>query len=799
MTDPNTSLLTQIKLAEMQRQRGLLVAQYAAIEREAAEAASPLERLRKLYDGLHRIQFAQKLVHPDVSNYDLLFFEADMERPSAALMQERIRQLEQELERGRRRAEYAFLFSRLLNEWQQEPETTADATPSADKPDWSFLWTEEPAAFRLDFLRDFFVRNEQHFAKWRESVQEFVDKEALAPVTSEEMIWLLGSVGGSIYRQPTLRKLALEIKNNTALVAEYASVVTILLQNLEEWDWSADGINLHSLWVRHRWRPYLNEDLVTLLFLQLIGLRWGMQFKSLAQTYVFSGNKFKEFQQHSSTASKTADEEENEDDFEADFEEDSEDEEEEEDAYYSVSGLRLNYRRELFLPQCPLSSYELESTDGYGDSEESAKSLDTPTPLEQLFGYLNADIRYHRAHTPDAPLFVAQTDLKDFFLRIPHPVLEALLEQLGVPETWRKFFGKYLRARVRVGDSAHECRQGVVLDHLLSMIFADCLLMILDLHVWQQSELILLRLTDDIYWVTDSAEQAVEAWDAVQDFCAACGLTVNREKSGSLNLNGDPLSELPQGILSWGLLQLQTDRTWRVEEAEFVRLQEVLRATAAAAPSTLSMIGQINAYLPFVHRSLGLGANLGENHLLRVGQQLGRFWGNLFGEGQGVVEEVLRRIQACSPDTLLASGAFPEALLYWPITAGGLGLSHPLLPVMAFHKKRQSLSVAEVPSAELKSQHTAYQWYSYYSTMATLFTMDDPESTTAMDNLIKDFVARSNEVGGGDIKDLSTYWKWIVATYGASVLEAFGTFRFLLTELVPLQLILQNRLETTSL
>jgi hypothetical protein len=68
-----------------------------------------------------------------------------------------------------------------------------------------------------------------------------------------------------------------------------------------------------------------------------------------------------------------------------------------------------------------------------------------------------------------------------------------------------------------------------------------------------------------------------------------------------------------------------------------------------------------------------------------------------------------------------------------------------------------------------------------------------------MAGLLKDFIARGSEVGSRPQAELSPYWQWIVYTYGPSLLESLDTFRFLLTELVPLQLILENQLEASSL
>ena len=58
-----------------------------------------------------------------------------------------------------------------------------------------------------------------------------------------------------------------------------------------------------------------------------------------------------------------------------------------------------------------------------------------------------------------------------------------------------------------------------------------------------------------------------------------------------------------------------------------------------------------------------------------------------------------------------------------------------------------------------------------------------------MKALVDDFIARGQEISGGKQQGLSDYWRWVLSVYGPEILDRFGTFRFLLTDLVPLQLI----------
>ena len=81
-------------------------------------------------------------------------------------------------------------------------------------------------------------------------------------------------------------------------------------------------------------------------------------------------------------------------------------------------------------------------------------------------------MRFLRAWHPNDPACVVQTDLRDYYLRIPHPVLLALAEQLGMPERWRAFLARYLRVRVRAEGGPRVVKRGLLLDHLLGAVLA---------------------------------------------------------------------------------------------------------------------------------------------------------------------------------------------------------------------------------------------------------------------------------------------------------------------------------------
>ncbi len=58
-----------------------------------------------------------------------------------------------------------------------------------------------------------------------------------------------------------------------------------------------------------------------------------------------------------------------------------------------------------------------------------------------------------------------------------------------------------------------------------------------------------------------------------------------------------------------------------------------------------------------------------------------------------------------------------------------------------------------------------------------------------MNALVEEFIRRGKSISGGEQEGLSPYWRWTLSIFGPEILDRLGTFEFLLTDLVPLQLI----------
>jgi hypothetical protein len=91
------------------------------------------------------------------------------------------------------------------------------------------------------------------------------------------------------------------------------------------------------------------------------------------------------------------------------------------------------------------------------------------------------------------------------------------------------------------------------------------------------------------------------------------------------------------------------------------------------------------------------------------------------------------------------------------------------------------------------------EWSEYYEWLLQRLKEAEPKDTKVMKTLVDDFIQRGQKISAGKQKGLSPYWRWILYTYGPQILQKFGTFRFLIPELVPMQLIGEQRLEDSSL
>lgn len=208
-----------------------------------------------------------------------------------------------------------------------------------------------------------------------------------------------------------------------------------------------------------------------------------------------------------------------------------------------------------------------------------------------------------------------------------------------------------------------------------------------------------------------------------------------------------------------------------------------------------STVMAYNEHLKFMTTSLGLAMDLGDTHRTVANSALDQFEQTLFGEGRGITSTILQTISERYTEHAVD---LPESWLAWPITAGGLGLR--LAAVMkgqyqiAFEKRKK----ARKPIPDKRPDDWQYgdsEWSAFYEDQLVSLTPAECRDSTRLKQLVESFIARGKSISGGQQDGLSEYWRWVLSIHGPVILDRFGTFEFLLSDLVPLQLIQEKLLQ----
>ncbi|HEW98310.1 MAG: hypothetical protein DRR16_27160 [Candidatus Parabeggiatoa sp. nov. 3] len=385
------------------------------------------------------------------------------------------------------------------------------------------------------------------------------------------------------------------------------------------------------------------------------------------------------------------------------------------------------------------------------------------------------------------------------------------LARFGVSERELNFF----KRSIPIADdkAVQIVQRGVPNARALSHFLGELVLRLLEQYVQEATQVQVIRVIDDIGLLTSSAVEAVTAWQAVQTFCDAFGLSVNEEKCGAVCIGGgDCPASLPTGLPQWLLLQLDHNGDWRVNQTAFQAHLEQSVEYVSKSHAIISRVTLYNGNLAYLIKGLGIKLPLGNVHRESINQAIAQFHYAFLGETQGIVALIRQLIQERFFEKDQAV-SIPDAWLYWPISAGGLGLKQAMILVTRYNQAyKQQPPLPEFPQGEkgLKQginpparnegsqdwQSRKNKWATFYARLQTEIEPVKPIATPVMETLVNDFIERGSKLTSGRQQNITVYWRWILYTYGPQILDYFGSFRFLMTELVPLQLISQGRLKS---
>jgi hypothetical protein len=414
---------------------------------------------------------------------------------------------------------------------------------------------------------------------------------------------------------------------------------------------------------------------------------------------------------------------------------------------------------------------------------------------------VHAEVQTLRAAFPDKPLFIAKLDLRDYFPSIPHDVLLTMVRGLGLGDREVDAIRHFLEVPYLIDGKVTPARRGVPMQQELSHWLAEWLLRLMERYIHERARVRIIRQIDDICLLSPSGEQLTAAWNAIHTFVKACGLCINDDKCGTLAIGGKRMGDMALDNPRWGLLELNADGEWHVHEPSLRTFLQDTRKHVSAKRSILSKVTLYNAHLRFLTSAVGLSLDLGPAHRRSINDAMHRFDGDFFGPGVGIVAGLQQEIrERYLQGTQITS--LPESWMYWPITAGGLSLRSGLVLCGQYqeaYEARQKTPVTVPQSRPANWQNGDAKWAAFYSHLLAKLEPAKPKESAIMKTLVDDFIARGQEISAGKQTSLSDYWRWILSIYGPQILDRFGTFRFLLTDLVPLQLIHEQLLHESSL
>jgi hypothetical protein len=810
--------ITQMKLRELRKQRELLLTAYNQLDRQLAGSSSDASRLQTLYQGLREIYFAGQALHPEVANLEPILYKAGSEVGASpdtlAFWRER---LERELAGGRMRSEIVFIFAALLEEWTQEEIASTDQESrqirasllqEATRPSQTIL--------DLDFLDQLFAEmgfGTLNTEEAQQLLQRVIGQWLPGKIDLGELTAALKKIVHDRYHAPATRRQAQSLLRDGLLIKEFADALNIILGELDSWNWPEEGVVARACLTPSKWRLFLNEDLPTFCLLQILGTRWQKFFEEFfKQIHIL---RFQQLRKATAELPPTAKVEAalrlyqasfgikpsvfseldiwstTDEVLESDLWEDPDNVEEKVKLKASLEALLSRWVTDnsILSKRAALKAgyRDLSQIDGYGKEEKP----DSLSSMEQALMQINAELRLGQAAFPGRPVYILKADLKDYYPSLPHELILEILARFGLNQQQLDFFRRFLQVKIKDGSQVETSHRGVPNHRRLADLLGELVMLLLDHYLRRSARVQIIRMIDDICLIAASEEEAVKAWQALERFCEACGLRLNADKCGAVCVGGELPSTLPSKLPVWSMVTLNSQGEWSVDQPHFETYLEQSRQEVLKASSLIARVETYNNSLNYLVKALAMRLRLDENHRNSVGQAMLRFQNNFFGEGRGIVEELRDLIrERFLGQNSATSAELPDGWLHWPITAGGLSLYHPLVLATGYtetFRRRYPLTPPEERPSNWQRQRNG--WYNYYQQLLDQLEPEQPDRNQVMETLVRDFIQRGAEISLGGQHSLSVYWRWIVYLYGPQILERLGTFRFLITELVPAQLI----------
>ncbi|KAG6574588.1 uncharacterized protein IUM83_10842 [Phytophthora cinnamomi] len=710
-------LSTQIKLGELTKHERKLETHYTELLAKteldgdnaapSADAEQSRKQLEGLYEGVKDLQVVQTSVHEGLEGIGgLVEFAAADPWSTETVVEQSKQQILREIRQRRSLWQHNALLGELLMESLEETEHDQEdgelVRPEEGAPEAMGIEAgDEPLAklsreetqqrlesyfFQssgvsedevFEFLKTEVFQEREGFSKARTQRQQDALHQARTrlgqfgdamlngdfPVSEDDAAWCVAAVlREKAFLNPDVVALFTDAQRNKQIMKELSHVLTIELSNVSEWRWPEGGVHVDiQRGMNGRFRCLLQEEAITLLLFQYIGLKWSVEMKAVLRSLLDS---LSDKPWMSGTS--------------------------------SVESVRADMMRKFQLFALPdmMKDAGRNPYDEDGDSESEAEEGDKKADKQDIIRRVLVEAHLQRTLAGEgkepSPLVVVMTDLEFFGPSVSHEAVFACLRFLGVHNDMLDVFRRYTQIPLLFPgfEKPKIMQRGLPVSRMMTMLLAEVELFTMDYLVLVSSDVFLYRSHDDICFFDVDEAKVLRAWSEMQRYAQRVGLKFNEDKSGSIRLYAGASTTtaevgpapLPATPIRWGLLELQSNGSVKIRQDEVDAFATEMAGRLAAATSTFAWINVYNKYMFFFLRNFGKPSPIfGLTHVQDALSTLRRIHTLIFpktnGDALGYLrEQIMSRRKG-------AALAMPAAWVYWPLNLGGLGLFNPFLAI----------------------------------------------------------------------------------------------------------------------
>ncbi|EIT79973.1 hypothetical protein AO1008_11318 [Aspergillus oryzae 100-8] len=867
--------ITHAKLRELSRKQEIFLSHKATTLQTVQALDSKIERLAALSNGLKTCfgipVVNGRMIRGHTSNHERL--EITLANIDRFLKQQ---SLLSNLEMQTLKYEFATLFGQLTMEWlstkkgpppdddvsmSEEPEQLPGAEKLESRKQWedAVFTPLELDTDEIELLLSELFQNPSKDAKdirvafkeLQRKVQVFEESLTYSRLFSASTLrWTISGLMASDLLTEEKRTVLKDFLNNAIILDELSDVLNMRMTALDAWSWGTEVPIEQRRQLNGTYNIYMHEDLIQAIFLQYLGVKWSVFFKSAFTEFRKASGVWK------SPGSNIPEIDKSRREFFL--------------GYRSPKHSVQSTREKIYQKGSRGAAVFFEEEAGVDEGEDSDDDYDTDNGREVFNPKNPMDAKQNLLHLLATDILIKtqlEGELTCFRSKydslnpdLSHATIHAVLGFFGVSEKWLGFFQRFLKAPLKFIDDPHaEPRQrqrGTPGAHVLSDVFGESILFCLDFMINQKTEGELLwRVHDDFWFWSSNHQTCVTAWNAIQRFNKTMGISLDPLKTGTAQVQHkatkSPTSldpALPPGQVRWGMLYLNPDSGHFEIDQQMVdsHVEELNRQLKDQVRSVFGWIQAWNSYATtFFTSNFGKPANcFGRKHvdmMLATHERIQRVVFSLDAEGGKSDVSVIQFLRdiICQRFNITS---VPDGYFFLPIELGGLELSSPFIQLVGLRDsliedpttlldkfleaERDAYASAKVRYEQRlnSTQHAAIHNQGFYPDDAHTFISFEEYIryrellgygfTGELKEVYEKLLQRPeqqhiecdpngavfrelNQLSGhqnlrgikSNWRNMDAYWKWVAELYGQEIIDRFGGFNIVDPGLLPIGMV----------